>query len=179
MLNSSLLPLSDGKTRLRRLRPGDATAYAAGTKDPAVRRYGHLPESDYTPESVREIIAREVDPGLTRGDLAVLAIAEAASDAFMGSLVLFGVDDRRAEVGFWVHPEHRGKGITAEALDLATRFASESGMCELTARTSPENIASQRVLESAGYIGAAPTVEIAPSGQRVDLLHYTRQLSNA
>src|SRR5690606_21602551 len=109
----------------------------------------------------------------------VLAIADAASDAFAGSLVLFDVTDHGAEVGVWVHPAHRGKGITTAALRLAVHFASGSGLRELTARTLPENTASQRVLETAGFIGTGSAVETAPSGQQVELLHYMREVGNS
>ena len=177
MLRTSLLPFQDGGVRLRRLRPDDASAYAEGTKDGEVRRYGHLPEPEYTPESVREMITREVNPGLERGDLAVLAIAQAASDAFAGSLVLFDVNEHSAEVGFWLHPAHRGKGITAIALRMAARFASHSGLQELTARTLTDNIASQRVLETVGFVQTGIAKDTTPSGQQLDLLHYARRFT--
>lgn len=51
MLDATTLPITSENTRLRPLSELDADAYAAGTKDEAVRRFGHLPESDYTPES--------------------------------------------------------------------------------------------------------------------------------
>lgn len=178
-MHSSLLPVQDDGVRLRRLHSDDASAYAEGARDAAVRRYGHLPEPEYTPESVRAMIARDVDPGLEGGHLAVLAIADAASDAFMGSLVLFEVTERSAEVGFWVHPTHRGQGITAAAIGLAARFALGSGLHELTARTLPENAASQRVLEASGFAPTAVATGTTPSGQHVELLHYVRETGNA
>ena len=100
MLNPALLPVSDDRVCLRPLQAEDAAAFAEGAADAAVRRYGHLPEPEYTPESVRAMIVRDVMPGLERGDLAALAIAEAASDAFAGSLVVFDVSVQSAEVGF-------------------------------------------------------------------------------
>lgn len=176
MLHSSLLPLQDGGVRLRRLRADDASAYAEGTKDAGVRRYGHLPESEYTAESVREMITRDIDLGLEDGSLAVLAIADAASDVFAGSLVLFDVTGHSVEVGFWVHPAYRGRGITAAALRLAAQFASNSGLRELTARTLPENTASQRVLEAAGFTQTGVATGTTPSGQHVELRHYARHV---
>lgn len=176
MLDSALLPLQDDRVRLRPLHRRDATAYAEGTNDPGVREYGHLPEPEYTPESVRQMIDRDTEPGLERGDLAVLAIADAETDQFVGSLVVFDVSDERAEVGFWVHPKHRGSGITSSALGLATRFARDCGLRELTARTLPENIASQRVLEEAGFALRGREVDTAPSGHWTELLEYSRPL---
>lgn len=172
MLDSALLPLQDDRVRLRPLHRRDATAYAEGTHDPGVREYGHLPEPEYTPEAVRQMIDRDAAPGLKRGDLAVLTIADAETDRFAGSLVVFDVSDERAEVGFWVHPKHRGSGITSSALGLAARFTHDCGLQKLTARTLPENMASQRVLEAAGFALRGRAVDTAPSGRRTELLEY-------
>lgn len=70
---------------------------------------------------------------------------------FDGCLVLFGVTDVSAEVGFWVHADHRGKGLAGAALSLAAAVALRSGLTRLTVRTATENLASQRVLEQAGF----------------------------
>lgn len=177
MLDISKLPLEGDVARLRRLTHGDAAAYSTGTDDPAVRAYAHLPAREYTTESVIDMINGEVNDGLERGDLAVLAIARAATDEFAGSLVLFDVADASAEVGFWVHPEARGDGIAGAALELAARFAMLSGIRKLTARTVVDNAASRRVLSDAGFkpVGKAPGT--TPSGEVIALLHYQRSLT--
>lgn len=176
MLNSKLLPVQDERVRLRPLNIADAEAFVAGSEDPAVSKFGHLPELKYTPGSVRAMIERDAAPGLERGDLAVLAIAEAKSDKFAGSLVLFDVREHAAEVGFWVHPDHRGAGVAAAALSVAARFARASGLHTLTARTLPENPASQRALAAAGFTLKHRGTDTTPSGHRVELLHYARPL---
>lgn len=174
MLDVALLPLRNAHARLRQLRHDDAVAYAAGTADPAVQRYGHLPEPSYTPASVEAMIDGEVRTGLERGDLAVLAIADAETDEFAGSLVIFDVSEDQGEVGFWVHPDHRGGGIGSAALDLAVQFAQRAGMARLTARTATDNTASQRVLAQAGFVETGREVGTAPSGLDLTLIHYER-----
>lgn len=176
MLTTSLLPLTSGTTRLRPLAEADAPAFAEGTHDAAVRRYAHLPATSYTPASVTEMVRDDATPGLRRGDLAVLAIADTATDDFCGSLVIFDVTDADAEVGFWLHPDHRGSGRTAVALDLACDLARRSGLSRLTARTVPDNAASQRILDRAGFTPDGRVTEPAPSGDRVELLRYRRTL---
>ena len=91
MLDATTLPITFENTRLRPLSELDADAYAAGTKDEAVRRFGHLPESECAPESVRRMIRDEVAKGLSSGTLAVLALADAETDRFAGSLVLLSL----------------------------------------------------------------------------------------
>ena len=122
------------------------------------------------------LIRRDVTPGLQRGDLAVLAIADRDSDQFAGSLVLFDVHDGFAEVGFWLHPDRRGAGVAAAAIEQAVRFARDCGLAGLTARTAAENPASQRTLTAAGFTVEGRGVGTAPSGVRVELLHYARTL---
>lgn len=176
MLDATTLPITFENTRLRPLSELDADAYAAGTKDEAVRRFGHLPESDYTPESVRRMIRDEVAEGLSSGTLAVLALADAETDRFVGSLVLFDVSSEAAEVGFWIHPDARGAGHARRGLELASRFAHNSGLRTLTARTLLENKASQRCLTNAGFSEVERAVGTTPAGQCEELFHYRRDL---
>ena len=176
MLDATTLPITFENTRLRPFSELDADAYAAGTKDEAVRRFGHLPESDYTPESVRRMIRDEVAEGLSSGTLAVLALADAETDRFVGSLVLFDVSSEAAEVGFWILPDARGAGHARRGLELASRFARNSGLRTLTARTLLENKASQRCLTNAGFHEVERAVGTTPAGQREELFHYRRDL---
>ena len=176
MFDAALLPARDDRVTLRAMAPEDARAYAEGTEDPAVRRYGHLPEPKYTASSVSALIEGPIRDGLRRGDLAVLTIAVASTDEFAGSLVLFGTAEDSIEVGFWIHPDHRAKGFAAAALALAVELARRSGFTSLLARTVPENVASQRTLERSGFVPGAPTREIAPSGQAATLVPYRRAL---
>lgn len=176
MLDATTLPITFENTRLRPLSELDADAYAAGTKDEAVRRFGHLPESDYTPESVRRMIRDEVAEGLSSGTLAVLALVDAETDRFVGSLVLFDVSSEAAEVAFWIHPDARGSGHARRGLELASRFARNSGLRTLTARTLLENKASQRCLTSAGFRQVERAVGTTPAGQCEELFHYRRDL---
>lgn len=124
---------------------------------------------------MRQDIDGVIADGLSSGRLAVLAVAEADTDAFLGSIVLFEVRGDRAEVGFWLTPGARGRGAAEAALDLATDLAAELGLDRLEARTAPENRASQRVLENAGFVlVGGPRAGTAPSGEQVVLLDYAR-----
>ena len=176
MLDISLLPRENDRARLRPLRPDDASVYAEGTADPPVRRYAHLPEPHYTPASAKAMIEGAAREGLDRGDLAVLAIADPADDSFAGSLVIFDVDDTTAEVGFWLRPDARGTGLATAALDLAAEIARGSGLHTLTARTVTGNAASQRVLERGGFAETSRAASVAPSGERIEAIHYLRRI---
>lgn len=177
MLDQALLPLANDAVRLRPMTADDAAAYADGTRDAAVRAYAHLPAPDYSRQSVVEMIEGVISEGLADGTLAVLTIADAETDSFVGSLVLFDVSGDAAEVGFWLRPEARGRGLTGATLALAAQFALESGLRVLTARTVVDNLASQRVLEGADFAAVCRDPGTAPSGIEVELIHYERTLA--
>lgn len=176
MLDHSLLPLVGRRAALRPLLPGDAADYAEGARDPAVREYAHLPEPYDTEEAARRMIEEVAEPGLSRGDLGVLAIADSATGAFAGSLVLFDLTAAEAEIGFWIHPRHRGGGLAAAAIELAADLAGRSGLQLLRARTVPENHASRAVLERAGFLGVGDAHGTAPSGHEAVLTGWQRSL---
>lgn len=180
MAVSAHLPVSVGDIAIRRLRHEDAEAFALGTEDAAVREYGHLPLREYTPQIVRDQIDGVIAAGLADGSLAVLAIADGESDRFLGSLVLFDFREDRAEVGFWLAKEARGRGAAAKALDAAAALAAKSGLGLLEARTSPQNTASRRVLETAGFRQSGEaTEERTPSGAVVPVLRFERAVEDS
>lgn len=171
------LPRTEADVVLRRLRHGDADAFAAGTTDAAVRRYGHLPLPEYSADTVRAQIDGVIAQGLADDSLAVLAVADASSDAFLGSIVLFDFGEDRAEVGFWLSPEGRGRGAAQKGLLAVARLASELGLTRLDARTAPENEGSRRVLERAGFVQTSgPCRELTPSGEMATVLKFERSV---
>ena len=62
----------------------------------------------------------------------------------------------RAELGFWLAPEHWNKGFMTEAGDAVVRCAFQTiGLHKVTVGCISENVASRRVIEKLGfrYIG--------------------------
>jgi len=61
-----------------------------------------------------------------------------------------------AELGYWVHPGARGRGVATEAARLIVRHTlipvddGGLGLRRLTLRAAAQNVASQRVAERAG-----------------------------
>jgi ribosomal-protein-alanine N-acetyltransferase len=65
------------------------------------------------------------------------------------------IDVRLGEVGsigYWVSPQSRGRGVATRALVLLSRWALRQGVARLELTTHPENVASQRVAEKAGFV---------------------------
>lgn len=170
-------PLEHDRTRLRPMCHADATRYATGTTDPAVRKFAHLPVSEYTPETVRSLIDDHGDPTLSPGHVVLLTLAEASTDTFVGSLVFFDITGSCAEVGFWLHPDARGHGHAATGLRLAGEYAQSQGFRVLVARTVVDNPASQNCLRGAGFIEYKREPGTTPAGERCQLIHYHKTLT--
>lgn len=172
------LPCREEDVLVRRLTHADAEPFATGTQDEAVREYGHLPLAEYTPQSVREQVDGVIRQGLESDSLAVLALADADTDAFLGSLVLFDISSGGVEVGFWLAPQARGRGVAQKALRAAARLACGRGLDELRARTHPDNQGSRRALTGAGFVEVGEArEETTPSGETTTVLSFRRRLN--
>jgi RimJ/RimL family protein N-acetyltransferase len=105
-------------------------------------------------------------------------IADPSDDRCLGSISLDGLNGyaKRGEIGYWAHPDARGRGVVTEAVRLVTRHARNSGLARsLMIRCARGNLASRRVAERAGYtkIGVQPTSEPLGDGQLADLVLYS------
>ena len=75
----------------------------------------------------------------------------------LGRFNLYEINDGTAEVGYRVGECATGRGLATEALRaLCVVARDELSLTTLTARTSDENVASQRVLEKCGFAVMGP-----------------------
>lgn len=82
-------------------------------------------------------------------------LAMRADGGIVGSISLFRADwdARTAEVGYGVHPAHRGRGYATEAVRaLADRLLGEGVLRRMELRANSDNVASVRVAEKAGFV---------------------------
>jgi ribosomal-protein-alanine N-acetyltransferase len=87
------------------------------------------------------------------GEGVSLAISDARSDEAVG-LMWLAVRPQPGVVGlgYWVIPRARRRGIGSRAARLASRWALEdAGMARVEAWAQSDNLASQRLLASAGF----------------------------
>jgi RimJ/RimL family protein N-acetyltransferase len=108
----------------------------------------------YTADDGRSFLEL-VDRGWEVGTRAAFAIADARSASGLGVIDLHlavGGDPGLASVGYWLRAEARGRGAAARALRVVSRWALEElGVERLYLTTAPDNVASQRVAERAGF----------------------------
>ena len=141
------------RLRLRPMRESDAQRVQqfASEREVAVRT-GGIPHP-YPEGEARRWIGSQ--PTLRAEEKAeVYAIAERGSDLLVGAIDLRRTDFIHIyEVGFWMARERWGEGICTEALIALVDFAfhRDAYLMRIFAYSFPENPASGRVQEKAGF----------------------------
>ena len=82
-------------------------------------------------------------------------------------------ENRRLTVGYGVHEEHRGQGYATELLTLLAEWALARPEIDVVRATiRPDNVASLRVAEKAGF---TPTGELVQDDEHGELLVFERR----
>ena len=138
---------------LRRPVPRDVPWIVAACSDRELSRY--IPGIPYPySQSDAHAFIEDADRGWAEGSDAAFVIAHAAGGDCLGTigLHLSAGDAGLAAVGYWLRREARGHGAATIAVRLVSGWAfDELGIKRLNLVTVPENLASQRVAERAGF----------------------------
>jgi RimJ/RimL family protein N-acetyltransferase len=135
---------------LRRFRSDDADDLVAACNDPMIQRFlSHLPHP-YTYDDGLSWINHGSAKAFASGG-AGYAIADPTTDQLLGGAGMGFTRSGAAEVGYWVAPAARGRGIATVAARMLSAHAFDRGFRRLTLRTAPENTNSQRVALAAGF----------------------------
>ncbi|TKK77077.1 GNAT family N-acetyltransferase [Herbidospora galbida] len=169
--------LTDGVVRLTMLTADDASAYHAVGSLPDVVKYSVPPE----PRPFEEILYRCTGAGYRwlNGIQAEMAIRDAATGAFAGEIQLSHLTPpmREAMVGYSLHSDFRGRGLVTRAVELLAEWAfTQAGLRRLISGTDPGNLASQAVLERAGFTRGQTQKEYlpGPNGTWTDNVEWLR-----
>jgi len=143
--------LTDGVIRLTPVDESDGDAMYALASLPEVVATT-VASRPPTPESVAQRCATAPYKWLI-GERAECAIRDARTGAFAGDIGLFReAPTGQALVGYSVAREWRGRTFATRAVRLISDWAFDAaGLARLAAGTAPDNIASQRTLERAGF----------------------------
>jgi RimJ/RimL family protein N-acetyltransferase len=135
---------------LRPWRLDDLDDLVAELQDPEIPRWTRIPEP-YGRDDGREFLERTAE-GWRAGTSANFAVVAAADRRLLGSIGAIFQQEDAASIGYWVARGARGRGIASDALRLVSRWLLESFPIErVELVTAPENVASQRVAENAGF----------------------------
>ncbi|HWN22202.1 MAG TPA: GNAT family protein [Gaiellaceae bacterium] len=144
--------LAMGEIALRKFRVGDVPWVALACDRPEMARFLPVLPSPYSEKDAAGFIAY-AEQAWADGVGAPFAIDSAQGEP-LGAIEVHPAahDPGMAGVGYWLRPEGRGRGAATDALRLVSRWAFEGlGVERLSLITDPENTASQRVAERAGF----------------------------
>ena len=168
--------LTDGVVLLRPFTRGDAPAIARNCSDPEVPRWTRVP-SPYT-ETHAHLFLDRIELETDRGHVASFAVCDVRDRAALGTITLQRLDwdQSRADVGYYLGAEGRGRGLMTRALMVVTPWAFvRLGLARLQIHADVRNRRSQRVAERAGFVreGVLRSYQ-ALNGERQDMACYSR-----
>ncbi len=138
---------------MRPWRAEDVPAAVRAARDPAIGRFSHLP--DLLDDAAVAAWIEGMPAEREAGQALRLIVADASRPSHLrGAIALFDVRGReQGEVGYWIEPGSRGRGLAGRAVSLLSRWAFEVfGLGGLVARVDPPNVASRRVLLGCGFV---------------------------
>jgi RimJ/RimL family protein N-acetyltransferase len=140
------MELRDGELVLRAPVDGDAAAVTVACQDPDMARFIPGFPSPYTEQDARGWIEAKAGDEGSRTFL----IVDGTSGDLCGAIeVRLG---ETGSIGYWIAADARGRGVATRATKLLARWVlTEGGVERLELTTDPDNVASQRVAEKAGF----------------------------
>ena len=149
---SRLPTLQTPRLRLRPLAESDVADVFAVFSDPVVMRYWDGAVMTTLQDAMKYI--DHINHGFRRRDLFQWGVAEAATDAVIGTCTLThcSTAHQRAEIGFALRQARWNQGLGAEAVGALIAFAFETlELHRLEADVDPRNDRSLRLLERFGF----------------------------
>jgi [ribosomal protein S5]-alanine N-acetyltransferase len=152
--------LRGARVRLRPHIGADLTRIAEACADPRTRHFLPGLPDPYTVETARDFVLG-CRLGESLGQKVTWAAADLTDDRLLANVSVFGLADpltgTGGEIGYWAHPDARGRGIVGEAVDLAVAHAFAPvavgglGRHRLQIGAAWGNAASRHVAERAGF----------------------------
>jgi ribosomal-protein-alanine N-acetyltransferase len=138
--------LSDGEIVLRPWSLDDLDALVRAIDDPEIGRWMPKIPHPYSAEAGAAYLARSA------GREGRFAIVRADGGGLVGGISLVPKHWGRAEIGYWIRADARGRGLATRALVLISRWGLERGFRRLQLHADVANPASHRVAEKAGFV---------------------------
>ena len=145
--------LADALVTLRPWRPSDEADIVEACQDPEIRRWTTVPDP-YTPEDARFFVAMAPEMWNQRLGMS-FAVTGPEDDRALGSLSVVAVDVAagRGELGYWIAPWGRRRGMASAALALLSGWLLDHvGLRRLEVVVETGNDGSLRVAGLAGFV---------------------------
>ncbi|MDQ4038260.1 MAG: GNAT family N-acetyltransferase [Actinomycetota bacterium] len=174
--------LSGARTRLRPFTDADIQRIVEACSDARTRHWLATLPSPYTQEAARSYLD-SMPAHESVAHRVAWCIADPLTDRLLANIAIFdlgGDDPSCGEIGYWTHPEARGRGVMTEALGLVADHALTPvaggglGLRRLQLLAAAGNAASAHIARSAGFVevGRERQAELLGDGSYDDLLTF-------
>jgi [ribosomal protein S5]-alanine N-acetyltransferase len=158
-MNLSFQPfpvLTTPRLILRQLDLKDDKEIMALRSDERILKYLVITPCKHIDEA--RLFIEKINLGIETNESIYWGIAQKGNDRLIGTICIWQIlkEDRRAEIGYVLHPHYQGKGLMNEAMDTVLRYGFDvMGLHLLEAHVDPENKASIKLLEKKGFVKEA------------------------
>lgn len=146
----------------------DVDAILPAFTDPDMREAGNLPAFD---REALEASVQELPTLAAKGRLLALTAFHSDSGEVVGGATLHHLDEERkiVEIGYFVLPHARRRGTATTIARLLAQHAFSLGIERVAAYVNVGNVASERVVERAGFTREGVVRSMPkPDGRRID-----------
>jgi RimJ/RimL family protein N-acetyltransferase len=166
--------LQYGLITLRKPEETDIVPLFEGVQDPLIPKFTRIP-ANYQMANAEHFVRERSPNGFTmRTELQLILEYDGK---FSGALSFHTIDldSAKAEIGYWLTSDVRGKGVATAATRLLTEFGFESiGFHRIEALVVASNVSSLKVLKNAGYMqeGIMRDANLQDDGTREDMVLF-------
>jgi RimJ/RimL family protein N-acetyltransferase len=138
--------------RLRAWRDSDVPRIVEACNDPRTRQWLPLLPDPYGEGQARAYLEAQVEARASGRSVCWAVVDPADDETSLASINFFDYSaEAECEIGYWAHPDARGRGVVTRAMREVVRYCFEDlGVRRVTAAAAVENAASLHVIESCG-----------------------------
>ena len=171
---SEVPTLHYGLITLRKPEERDIVPLFEGVQDPIIPQFTRIP-ANYQMANAEHYVRERSPNGFTMRTELQLALEYDGKFAGALSFHTLDLDSAKAEIGYWLTADVRGKGVATAATRLLTEYGFESiGFHRIEALVVASNVPSLKVLKNAGYMqeGIMRDKSLQDDGTREDMVLF-------
>jgi RimJ/RimL family protein N-acetyltransferase len=151
----------------------DIDTIAPAFVDDDIGGRANMPRLDAeTLRSLNPLVPERMEQGI----FMPLVVVDAETDEILGGVTIHQINWElgQGEIGYWLFPQARGRGVATRAARFLAEHAFELGLERIEARVFAGNPESERVLERAGFTREGVLRSLPKrSGGRGDMTLYS------
>jgi RimJ/RimL family protein N-acetyltransferase len=164
--------ITDGVVVLRELREGDRAVVLSMMRDAVVARWLNMPVAPGNRDF--DALLRVAHDGRASGDRIDYTVTEKGDDVSIGAVIASRRHRDNYEIAYLAREEGRGRGLMTRAVRLLCDWLLEEGVGRIELRTHPDNEASQKLAQRAGFQREGlERASIWLHGERVDAIVWS------